>query len=69
MNEHVHLWRAVLLSGLADVAKGRDPRWLRSRDFDQVCALAMVDPDAVRAAYRAEGFRRRPVLGYKRRAA
>ena len=65
MNEHVHLWRAVLLSGLADVAKGRDQRWLRSRDFDQVCALAAVDADAVRAAYSAERFRRRPVIKHE----
>jgi len=65
MNEHVHLWRAVLLSGLADVAKGRDQRWLRSRDFDQVCAMAMVEPDAVRAAFRPEKFRRRPVIKHE----
>ena len=54
----LHLWRAVLVMGLHDHAKGRDTGWLGSRDFAQVCYLAGVDPQAVLRAYRPERFQR-----------
>ena len=59
-NPDLHLWRAVLVAGLHDAAKGIDAAWLRSRDFVQVCHLAQVDPEAVLRAYGPERFERRP---------
>ena len=62
-NPDLHLWRAVLVAGLHDAAKGvtpQDAAWLRSRDFVQVCHLAQVDPEAVLRAYCPERFARRP---------
>lgn len=58
---NLHLWRAVLMAGLEDAARGADERdqaWLASRDFVAVCHLAQVDPDAVLRAYRPERFRK-----------
>ncbi len=51
------LWHAVLAHGLHDVAKGRDAGWLGSRDFAIVCALAGLDPEAVRGSFDPERFR------------
>jgi hypothetical protein len=50
VNPELHLWRAVLVAGLTDAAKGAEPKdkaWLRSRDFVQVCNLAQVEPQTV----------------------
>ena len=60
VNPDLHLWRAVLVAGLHDAAKGDDPGWIGSRDFVQVCHLAQVEPQAVLRAYRPERFQRRP---------
>ena len=57
-NPDLHLWRAVLVAGLHDAAKGIDAAWLRSRDFVQVCHLAQVEPQAVLRAYSPERFQR-----------
>jgi hypothetical protein len=49
-NPDLALWRSVLVAGLSDAAKGRDPKdaaWLRSADFRLVCHLAGLDPDGV----------------------
>lgn len=54
----LHLWRAVLVTGLSDVAQGRDDTWLGSPDFMRVCHFALVDPEAVLRAYRPERFDR-----------
>ena len=56
IDSHAHLWRAVLIYGLHDHAHGRDKRWIGSRDFYNVCALAGVDADAVLRSYRRERF-------------
>lgn len=47
----LHLWRAVLALGLRDAARPVTPgdaAWLRTADFRTVCALAGMDPEAVR---------------------
>ncbi|WP_420587569.1 hypothetical protein [Marivita sp.] len=62
MDTHVLLWRAVLRSGLHDVAKGQDPDWMDSDDFTIVCELAEVDADTVRARFDADRFRRLPKM-------
>jgi hypothetical protein len=62
-NPELALWRAVLVAGLHDAAKGDKPQdaaWLRSRDFVQVCHLAQVEPQAVLRAYRPDRFARLP---------
>ena len=46
----LHLWRFVLLTGLR--ATDADA-WVRTPDFRMVCALARLDPDACREAWRA----------------
>lgn len=58
IDPNLHLWRAVLLLGLHDAAKGREAGWIGSRDFVKVCHLAQVDPQAVLRAYRPERFQR-----------
>lgn len=58
VNPSLHLWRAVLVAGLHDAAKGDDPGWIGSRDFRLVCALAQVNPEAVQRAYAPERFKR-----------
>jgi hypothetical protein len=54
------LWGAVLVVGLRDAMNGRDEAWLGSPDFETVCILAQVDPQAVlravRIGQRAPGF-------------
>ena len=60
VNPDLHLWRAVLVAGLHDAAKGIDEAWIGSRDFHTVCALAQVEPQAVTRAYRPERFARLP---------
>ena len=62
VNPDLHLWRAVLVAGLHDAAKGIEPHWIGSSDFVQVCHLAQVEPQAVLRAYRPERFERRPQL-------
>lgn len=56
VNPELHLWRAALVSGLHDAAKGDDPGWIGSPDFEQVCALAQVNPEAVLRAYAPDRF-------------
>ncbi len=51
---YVALWRAVLYAGLLDAVAGRDADWLRSVDFEVVCELAEVHPDAARRAVQLE---------------
>ena len=53
-NPDLHLWRAVLVAGLTDAAKGHDPGWIGSRDFVLVCHLAQVDPQAVLRVKKAQ---------------
>jgi hypothetical protein len=50
-NPDLHLWRAVLVAGLSDAAKGRETAWIGSPDFALVCHLALVDPVAVMRAH------------------
>ena len=52
------LWLAVLLQGLQDAARGREPNWIWTRDFAAVCHLARVDPGQVRVRFqvRADHF-------------
>ena len=52
------VWGAVLLYGLHDAAQGRDIDWIGSPDFETVCSLAGVEPEAVIDAYRPERFLR-----------
>ena len=62
-NPDLHLWRAVLVAGLHDAAKGATPQdaaWIGSTDFHMVCALAQVEPEAVLRAYSPERFARLP---------
>ncbi|WP_071469665.1 hypothetical protein [Roseinatronobacter thiooxidans] len=60
VNPDLALWRAVLVAGLHDAAKGIDEAWLGSRDFMAVCDLAQVEPQAVLRAYRPDRFARMP---------
>ena len=46
-NPELALWRSVLFHALADDDAAA---WVRSDDFDLVCALAGFEPDAVRRA-------------------
>ena len=55
-NPELALWRAVLVAGLSDAARGQDAGWIRSRDFAMVCYLAGLDPQAVLRAYKPERF-------------
>lgn len=62
VNPDLALWRAVLVAGLQDAAKGHDPKdvaWLRSDDFVVVCSLAAVEPNAVLRAFDVERFKGR----------
>ena len=46
------LWAAVLKAGLKDARRSADGEgWIWTPDFEQVCYLAGLEPDAVR-----EGF-------------
>jgi hypothetical protein len=60
VNPDLYLWRTVLRAGLHDAAKGVDPDWLGSDDFNAVCHLAGMDPGAVLDAYAPERFQRLP---------
>ena len=63
VNPDLALWRAVLVAGLHDAAKGAAPQdqaWIGSRDFVAVCDLAQVEPQAVLRAYRPDRFARMP---------
>lgn len=60
INPDLTLWRAVLVAGLHDAAKGREASWIGSRDFVKVCHLAQVDPQAVMRAHWPERFDRQP---------
>jgi len=51
------LWQAILAHALHDVAKGRDTSWLGSPDFEAVCALAGLDPEAVLSSFDPDRFR------------
>ncbi|MBC7164836.1 MAG: hypothetical protein H5U15_07535 [Roseovarius sp.] len=51
------LWHAVAAHGLHDAAKGRDQGWLGSPDFEVVCALAGLDPEAVLSRFDPDRFR------------
>ena len=44
------LWRAVLVTALADAARG-DTGWIGSLDFRMTCSLAGVDADAALRAF------------------
>ena len=52
------LWHAVAAHGLHDVARGQDQGWIGSPDFEAVCALAGLDPEAVAERFDADRFRR-----------
>lgn len=58
VNADLHLWRAVLVHGLHDVARGKDDGWIGSTDFRTVCTLADVEAEAVLRAYVPERFER-----------
>ena len=60
LNPEMHLWRAVLVAGLTDAARGVDSAWIRSRDFVLVCHLAQVDPQAVLRSYQPDRFAKMP---------
>lgn len=45
------LWVSVLGIGLHDAARGDDPAWPGSPDFEAVCDLAGVCPEQARAAF------------------
>ena len=65
VNADLHLWRAVLVLGLHDAAKGAPPQdaaWIGSTDFHMVCALAQVEPDAVLRSFAPGRFERRPTI-------
>jgi len=62
INPGLHLWRAVLVAGLHDAAKGIQRDWLGSPDFVIVCYLAQIDPQAVLTAYRPAKLMRRPTI-------
>lgn len=62
INPDLHLWRAVLVVGLHDAAKGIEPDWPGSPDFVTVCHLAKVDPQAVLTAYQPAKLMRRPTI-------
>lgn len=62
LNPDVLLWRAVLRTGLHDVANGRDPDWMDSQDFVMVCELADVDADAMRLRFDPDRFQRMPKM-------
>ena len=66
-NPELALWRAVLVAGLHDAARGKDPAWLGSDDFAQVCDLAQLDPEAVLRCY--SSARLNGLHAYKRKAA
>lgn len=64
MTPENHLWQAVLLQAVTDAtyrgetealcrARHEADVWIRrgSKDFYQVCNLALIDPDFVRDAY------------------
>ena len=52
------LWHAILAHALHDTARGVDADWLSSPDFEAVCTLAGLDPQAVRTRFDPERFRR-----------
>lgn len=54
------LWATVLNYGLHDHARGRDTKWLHSRDFEDVCFLAGMDPDYARRLFEPERVKRLP---------
>ena len=58
-SEELHLWRTVLVLGLLDTARGEDPDWLQTKDFEFVCELANMNPDRVRAVFTVERFSKR----------
>jgi len=71
-NPDLALWRSVLVAGLSDAAKGRDPddmTWLGSDDFALVCNLAGLDPDGVLRSFDPERFERLPTRGGAKKVA
>ena len=52
------LWHAILAHALHDAARGQDIGWLGSNDFQIVCGLAGLDPEAVLTRFDPERFRR-----------
>lgn len=56
-NPDLGLWRAVLAVGLQDAARDPEARvWMRSADFEVVCALAGLDALAVRERFDPSRF-------------
>lgn len=55
----LHLWRTVLRLGLQEAAKGDAKRWLGSKDFYTVCALAGIEAEAVLRVYDQDRFAKR----------
>lgn len=53
------LWRTVLSLALADADKGQNPNWVGSFDFEVICALADVEPEAL---LRARGAKEGVIL-------
>jgi len=53
---NLHHWRAVLVAGLKDAARGIDAGWRQSSDFRAVCHLARVNPEGVLRVFAPEGF-------------
>jgi len=52
------LWHAILAHALHDAARGKDAGWIGSTDFEAVCTLAGLDPQAVAERFDPERFRR-----------
>ena len=47
-SEHRFLWLIVLCHGMSPAERRADPEWIESEDFEAVCRLAGIDPDAAR---------------------
>jgi len=51
------LWHAILAHALHDAARGKDAGWIGSPDFQLVCGLAGLAPEAVAERFDPERFR------------
>lgn len=66
MDPHTKLWHQVLLLALEDAADGHGADYIRTRDFDAVCAFADFDADYVRDRWHAGLIPLEPPKGARR---